>query len=145
MEDPDLEDPDPAPAQQLSPVPFAVALLVVVIAGAFAYFSLREDPGELVRPDRLTAIGDDEVRAEVHDRGACDRILRAQVDLADEVVFVELVVERSEEDCSVRAFTSGIDITLPEPIGDRELRAGVGRYQIPCSHERPTVTCTPDR
>jgi hypothetical protein len=126
-------------------VPFLVALGVVVVAAALAYVYLREDPGELIRPDRLTAIGDDRVRAVVTDRGPCDRILRAQVDLAEEAVFVELVVERSEDGCAGRASTSGIDITLPEPIGDRDLRPGIGRHQIPCSDERPTVTCTPDR
>ena len=126
-------------------MPFLVALAIVVVAGAVAYVYLREDPGELVRPDRLTAVGDDEIRAVVTDRGPCDRILRAQVDLAEDAVFVELVVDRSEGDCGVRASTSTIDITLPEPIGDRDLRPGVGRLQIPCDDERPDVSCIPDQ
>ena len=145
VEDPDLEDTGSGSRQQLSPMPFVVALAIVVLAGGLAYLFLREDPGELVRPDRVTAIGDDRVRAVMTDRSPCERVLRAQVDLGEDVVFVELVVERTADQCVAEVIDRAVEITLPEPIGDRDVRPGVGRYHLPCRGTRPSITCAEDR
>ena len=126
-------------------MPFVVALVGVVVLGALAYLYLRDDPGELVRPERLTAVGDREVRAVASDRAPCERVIRAQVDLAEEAVFLELVVERTAEECTAEAVDLEAEITLPEAIDGRDLRAGVGRYQIPCVGRAPSFTCAEDR
>jgi hypothetical protein len=132
-------------------VPFLVALAIVIVAGGLAYLFLREDPGDLVRPDRLSTSGASTVRAVASERSPCDRVVRAQVDLAEDAVFVELVVEGTTDDCMDAVVPLEAHITLPEPIGDRRLRAGVGRYQIPCARADPSGSetqsfrCTPDR
>jgi len=137
---PELPDDQPA---QVSPVPFVVALVGFVVIAAIAFVFLRADnDGVLVRPDRLTVVGDDVVRVVAVGQPDCVAVERAQVDLAEDTVFVELVL--GEGDC---AGTTDViaEITLPEAVGDRRLVAGVGRLRLPCEGEGSTATCGPAR
>ena len=143
MQDPTVDDPDGG-RPQLSALPFLVALGGFVVLATLAFVFLRtDDDGRLVRPDRLTATGDDTVRATVLDQPGCGRIERAQVDLTETQVLVELVAVDAEGPCSDVAVDLVAEITLPEPIGERRLLAGVGRVQLPCRGERTEVSCRP--
>ena len=139
MEDDDFEGPGGP-----NPVPFLVAFVGFVVVAVLAFVYLREDPGQLLRPERVTAVDDDTVRAVAADRPACERVLRAQVDMAEEAVFLEFVVE-DDGDCAGDRAPFAAEVTLPEPIDDRPLRPGVGRFQIPCRGQGTDITCTPDR
>ena len=130
-----------------NPVPFVVAFAVFVLLVVLAYVFLWEgDDGELVRPDAVSALDPQTVRAVLVDRSSCDSILRAQVDLTDDdVVLVELVVQEDGEDCAGDRGPLEAEIRLPEAIDGRDLRAGTGRVQIPCEGSGPSVTCAVDR
>jgi hypothetical protein len=129
-------------ARPLSPVPFVAALVgFVVIAGLAFAFLRSDDEGRLVRPDRLTETGPDAIRATVLDQPGCGRVERAQVDLGETEVRVELVAVDAEGPCSDVAVELVADITLPEPIDGRRLLPGVGRLQLPCTCDRTSVTC----
>jgi len=135
--------PDPPP-RQVSPVPFVVALVGFVVVAGLAFAFLRsDDEGRLVRPDRLTETGPDTVRATVLDQPGCGRVARAQVDLSETEVRIELVAVDAEGPCSDLAVDLVAEITLPEPIDGRRLLPGVGRLQLPCTGERTEVTCRP--
>lgn len=140
------DEPGPDRATQLSPVPFVVALVGFVIVAVLALVFLRADnSGELVRPDRLDAVGDATVRAVAFERPPCEEVLRAQVDMADEAVFVELVVDEVDgQDCASGLVDVEAEIDLPDAIGDRPLRAGVGRTQLPCTGAGTQVRCAPE-
>jgi len=139
---PSPERSEPAPTA----VPFALALAIVGLAGVLAFALLRgEDEGRLVRPEQLDATGESTVQAVVADLPACDRLLRAQVDLADDEVFVELVAVE-DEGCDERGTREVVaEVTLPQPVGDRALVSGVGRLRLPCTGRGPTVRCGPAR
>lgn len=129
-----------------NPLPFLVALVGFVVIAVLAFVYLRpDDEGELVRTDRLTIVADDTIRAVAPERSTCERISRAQVDLAEEAIFVELVVQRAGEDCRGGVTTLEAEITLPEPVADRDLRPGIGRFEIPCNGSGTSVTCAADR
>lgn len=140
------DEPGPDRSNQVSPVPFVIALVGFVIVAVLALVFLRPDnSGQLVRPDRLDAIDDDTVRAVALDRSPCEVVRRAQVDMADEAVFVELVVDEVEGDvCAAQVVDVEAEIDLPDAIGDRPLRAGVGRTQLPCTGDGRQVRCGPD-
>ena len=132
------------PPQQLSPVPFVVALVGVIVVATLAFVFLRaEDDGRLVRPDRLQAIDEDTISATALGQPGCGRIDRAQVDLSDTEVLVELVVVDVEGPCSDVTVDLVAEITLPEPVGDRALRSGVGRTRLPCTGDGTSATCGP--
>ena len=136
-----VQDPTPRP---LSPVPFLVALVGFVVVAVLAFVFLRsDDEGRLVRPDRLTPIDEDTIRATALEQPGCGRVDRAQVDLSETEVRVELVVVDAEGPCSDVAVDLVAEITLPEPVDERRLLPGVGRVQLPCTGELATVTCGP--
>lgn len=139
-----VPETDDAPRpDRLSPVPFVAALVGFVVVAVLAFVFLRaDDAGVLVRPERLTPVGDDVIRAVAVGQPDCARVERAQVDLGEDAVFVELVL--AEGEC---AGTTDVvaEITLPEPVGDRRLVPGVGRLRLPCSGEGSDVTCGPAR
>ena len=147
-----MPDPVPEPGRdpaggerpnQLSPVPFVVALVGFLVLAALAFAFLRgDDEGRLVRPDRLTEVDDDTIRVVAAAQPDCGTVERAQVDLGEDRVFVELVVVDAD-DCPDATVDIVADITVPEPVGDRELVAGVGRLRLPCTGERSAVTCAP--
>jgi hypothetical protein len=135
--------PDPTP-RQLSPVPFLIALVGFVVIAVLAFVFLRtDDEGRLVRPDRLTPLAEDTIRVTALDEPGCGHVDRAQVDLSETAVRVELVVIDAEGPCSDVAVDLVAEITLPEPIDDRELLPGVGRIHLPCRRELTAVTCEP--
>lgn len=143
MQDPTGDGSD-GDRPQLSPVPFAVALVGFLVLATLAFVFLRDDDeGRLVRPDRLTAVDGDTLRATALDEAGCTRIERAQVDLTETEVLVELVAVDAEGSCADGAVDLEAEITLPEPIGDRALLAGVGRLRIPCTGDGTDVTCRP--
>lgn len=143
MQDPTGHDPDGG-RPQLSPVPFLVALVGFLVLATFAFVFLRaDDEGRLVRPDRLRATDDDTLRVTALDESGCSRIERAQVDLGGSEVLVELVAVEVEGPCSDATVDLVAEITLPEPIGDRALRAGVGRLRLPCTGDGTEATCRP--
>jgi hypothetical protein len=144
---PDDDEPGTASPAQLSPVPFVVALVGFAIVAVLALTFLRtDDEGELVRPDRLSEVDDDTIRAVALTQSDCGTVRRAQVDLAEGEVFVELVVvDADSTSCTGGVVDIVAEITLPEPIDGRRLVAGVGRLQLPCTGERSAVTCGPDR
>jgi hypothetical protein len=135
------------PDRQLSPVPFVVALVGVVVIATLAFVFLRaDDEGRLVRPDRFQVLDADTVSATALAQPGCGRVERAQVDLADTEVLVELVVVDVEGPCSDVTVDLVAEITLPEPIGDRTVRAGVGRTLLPCTDgdaSSAPATCGP--
>jgi hypothetical protein len=135
------DDDRPAPTA----VPILLAMGVVLVAGVLAAVFLRaDDEGELVRPDRLTAVQADTVRAVVFDRPDCGTVTRAQVDLADrDRVFVELVAVGADGNCPDVTTDIVADVVLPEPIGDRRLVAGVGRVRLPCEGPLTALVCRP--
>lgn len=139
-------DPGDEP-RPLNPAPMVAALVVVGVLVALGYVFLRPDnSGHLVRPDDLRTVDDDTIRVVAFDRPVCEEVLRAQVDMGEEAVFVELVAdERPGSPCGEETLTIEAEIDLPRPIDDRPLRAGVGRFQIPCVDDGATVRCTPDR
>jgi hypothetical protein len=144
--DPGFDDDADEP-RELNPAPFVVALVLVAVLAVLGYLFLRpDDSGELARPDRLEPVDDDTIRVVAFDRPVCEEVLRAQVDMAEEAVFVELVVdEREGSPCGDQTGAIEAEITLPAALDGRPLRAGVGRFQIPCVDDGATVTCTPDR
>jgi hypothetical protein len=139
----DLPDDD---GPRASPVPIAIALAVVVVVGVLSWAFLRTgDEGELVRPDRLVAVDDDTVRATALALPACREISRAQVDLDANRVFLELVAVEVEG-CDLQGVVDVVaEVTLPEPLGDRRLVAGVGRLHLPCTGRGADVACGPAR
>lgn len=139
-----IDDPAAGPPRQLSAVPFGVALVGFVVIALLAFTFLRaDDEGHLVRPDRLQGVDDDTITATALGQPGCGRIERAQVDLSDTEVLVELVVVDVEGPCSDVTMDLVAEITLPEPVGDRTLRAGVGRTRLPCTGEATSATCGP--
>lgn len=143
VQDPLNADLGPAP-RPLSAAPFLVALVGFVVVAALAFVFLRaDDDGRLVRPDRLQALDDDTITVTALGEPGCGRIERAQVDLAETEVLVELVVVDVEGPCSDVTRDLVAEITLPEPVGDRALRAGVGRTRLPCTGEATAATCGP--
>jgi len=143
---PDEGDPVDGPPAT-SAVPVVVALAVVGVLAVLALVFLRsDDEGRLVRPERIAVVGDRTVRAVALDQPACERIERAQVDVEDDRVLVELVAvevdgcERGDERVDVEA-----EIELLRAIGDREVVAGIGRTRLPCTGQAGDVTCGPAR
>lgn len=129
-----------------NPVPFLIALAGFLVLAVLAFVYLREDrSSELVRPDRLSVVDDDTIRAVALERSPCERITRVQVDLAEDAIFVEFVVEERGGACTEVLAPLEAEVTLPEPVDDRDLRPGVGRLQIPCTESAASVTCTADR
>jgi len=127
-------DPAAGPPRQLSPVPFVAALVGFVVLAALAFVFLRaDDDGRLVRPDRFQTLDEDTIRATALGQPGCGRVERAQVDLSESEILVELVVVDAEGPCSDVAVDLVAEITLPEPVGDRAVRAGVGRSRLPCT------------
>ncbi len=150
MQEPDHVDPSDADAEdgppQLSRTPLLVALvLVATVIVAAAVFLRADDEGELLRPDRLTAVDDDRIRAVALEQPSCVVLRRAQVDLGQSTIYVELVVSDLEPTCPDPDADLIVDITLPEPIDDRRLIAGVGRLQLPCEARGSSVECGPGR
>jgi len=93
--------PDDQPSQdapsQLSPVPFVVALVGFAVVAVLAFVFLRaDDEGVLVRPDRLSEVDEDTIRAVAIGQPDCGMVERAQVDLGESEIFVELVVVGDE-------------------------------------------------
>ncbi len=130
--------------QPINPVPFVIAVVAFLAVVVAAYvFLWEDDTGRLVQPDSVVVIDDDTIRVVATDRSACERIARVQVDLADDAVFVELVVEGGDADCVDVVAPLEADVTLPEPIGERDVRAGPGRLEIPCGEASPSATCRP--
>lgn len=129
--------PDPGPDQppaQLSATPFLVALVLFVLVAGWAFVSLRDDAGlDLVRPAGFETLGDDSFRVvgEPPD-DACAELTRVQVDLAEDKIFVELVVHPVDECASPTIVAT---VTLPQPIDGRRLVAGAGRLQLPCERD----------
>jgi hypothetical protein len=143
VQDP-ADDSTEDPHAQSSPAPFLIALVGFVVIAVLAFVFLRaDDEGRVVRPDRLTPTGEDVVRATALDLPGCGRVERAQVDLSDTEIFVELVTVDVEGPCSDVTVDVVAEITLPEPIRDRELRAGVGRLRLPCTGELDQLSCGP--
>lgn len=139
------DDPD-EPSTSMSPVPIVVALLLVLVAGILASTFLRaDDEGVLVRPDRITPTGEDTIRAVVADQPDCGIVERAQVDLAEDRIYVELVVAGADGPCPDVITDIVADLTLPQPVGDRRLVPGVGRFPLPCTGGLAEVACEPDR
>ena len=135
------------PDRQLSPVPFVVALVGFVVIASLAFVFLRaDDDGRLVWPDRFQVLDAETIRATALEQPGCGRVERAQVDLVETEVLVELVVIDIEGPCSDVTVDVVAEITLPEPVGDRAVRAGVGRSRLPCTDDADTsapVTCGP--
>ena len=134
--------------RQLSPVPFVVALVGFVVLATLAFVFLRDDDeGRLVRPDRLSVIDEDTIRATALGVPGCARVERAQVDRSENEILVELVTVDVEGQCSDVAVDVVAEITLPQPVGDRTLRPGVGRTQLPCTGQGTghgtSLTCGP--
>jgi len=141
--DPVPDDAEGAP-RQLSAVPFAVALVGFVVIALLAFTFLRaDDEGRLVRPDRLTPVDDDTISATAFAVPGCARVERAQVDITETEVLVELVTVDVEGQCSDVAVDVVAEIVLPVPIEDRTLRAGVGRTRLPCTGQGASLTCGP--
>jgi hypothetical protein len=139
------DDDAPAGSQQ-SALPFLVAIGLVAVLGTFAVLFLRsDDEGELVRPDRIDALDATTVRAVVLDEPGCRHIDRAQVDYDDDLVLFELVAVDVADCADGERVDVVAEITLPEPLDGRDLRAGVGRTRLPCSGDGATVTCAPER
>lgn len=136
-------DGAPEDRQPPSAVPFVVALVLVAVVGGLAFVFLRaDDSGELVRPERLAAVDEDTVRATAFALPTCWRIDRAQVDLDDDRVFLELVaVPRCSDGGDERVADVVAEVDLPRPIGDRRLVAGVGRTRLPCTGGGTDVRC----
>lgn len=134
------EDRQPPPP---SAVPFVVALVLVAVLAGLAFVFLRsDDAGELVRPERLTAVDDDTVQATALDLPTCWRIERAQVDYDDDRVFVELVALSACGEGEERARADVVaEVDLPRPLEDRRLVAGVGRTRLPCTGDGTGVRC----
>lgn len=146
VREPTPDEPPPPGPDRMSPLPFVVALVSFVVIAVLAIVFLRpDDEGQLVRPDRLAAVDDDTIRAVAIDRPRCLTVDRAQVDLGETTVHVELVVV--DDACGDATDRDTVDlvaeITLPEPVGDRRVLAGVGRLELPCSGQGSTVTCAP--
>jgi hypothetical protein len=134
--------PEEPPALSGSWLPVVVALVLVLVVGGLAFAFLRpDDEGELVRPDRLTALDEDTIRVVARDHPACGTVDRAQVDLADEGIFVELVVVGADGPCPDVVGDLVAEIDLPEPIGDRRLIGGVGRTPLPCTGTGTDLRC----
>ena len=143
MQDPAADRPDDGP-RTVSPIPFVVALVGFVVVAVLAFTFLRgDDEGRLVRPDRLSAVGPDTIRATALAEPGCGRVERAQVDISESEVRVELVAVDAEGPCSDVTVDLVAEITLPQPVGDRDLLPGVGRTQLPCTGEMTAVTCGP--
>jgi len=144
--DPLLPPDDDEPRAQPSLVPFLAAAAIVGVAVVLAFVFLRsDDDGRLVRPDRLDATGDDVVRAVVLDLPACEVVERAQVDVEDDRVLVELVAVAVPDDACADGEGREVvaEITLPVPLGDRALAAGVGRTPLPCTGDAAAPRCGP--
>src|SRR5690606_4363459 len=87
--------------RQLSPVPFVAALVGFVVLAALAFVFLRaDDDGRLVRPDRFQTLDEDTISATALGQPGCGRVERAQVDLSESEILVELVVVDVEGPCS---------------------------------------------
>jgi len=141
-----VSTPPPRDPPALSPVPIVIALVVVFAIAVLASVFLRaDDEGALVRPDRLTVTGDDTIQVVAADQPDCGIVERAQVDLAQDRIFVELVVVGADGPCPDVVTDIVVDITLPQPVGDRRLVPGVGRLRLPCTGGLTAVTCAPDQ
>ncbi len=136
--DPDPDELDPGDVRNTQPPdarPFVVALIGFVIVAVAAFVFLRED-GDLraIQPDEVSVVDGETVRA-TGLFGPCEQIERAQVDSDDDTVFVEVVAGALDgcdctDDCSEESYD--LEISLPEPIGDRRVVPGVGRVELPC-------------
>ncbi len=133
-DDHDADDLDPGNVANTQPPdarPFVVALVGFVIVATLAFFFLRENDAdlELVRPDALQRVEDNAVETTI-EVDHCGALERAQVDQTDDdIVFVEIVVQRNVEPCSM---SFDVTVVLPEPIDGRRVVGGVGRRELPC-------------
>jgi hypothetical protein len=142
--EPDRPGPD-GPAA--TPLPFVAAVVVVGALVVLAYVFLRPDEeGRVVRPDRFAVVDDHTVVATAADEPACERIERAQYDLDETQIYLELVAVEVEgcDDADERVDLE-VEIDLGTGIDDRELVPGAGRTRVPCSGTGRAVTCRPPR
>ncbi len=166
-----MTDQPPQPADEptrtlTNPAPFVAAVVLFVTAAVLAFVFLgSDDDGRLVRPVRVDPVSDTEARAllelgpVVDEPGVgCEVVVRAQVDLAEEAVFVEFVVDdppaaEGTSRCPAEVVegpdgepvrVERVTVVLPEAIGDRPLRPGIGRLRLPCSGGPGDVVCAPD-
>ena len=141
MDHDDSDGPGPP-----NPAPFLVALVGFVIVAVLAFVYLREDADlTTVRPDDIEVLevaGDDMIEVTATGQPGCQTVERVQVDLGEDTVRVEMVlgpvegcVEAPDQDLVAIAL-------LPEPIGDREVVPGFGRFPLPCDSD---LRCNPDR
>ena len=145
MEEPTAASPEPE-RELMNPVPFVVALVLVVIVAALAIVFLRDDSGErVVRPDGLRRVNEATIEAIASGQSTCIEPVRAQVDVTDTQIFVELVVHDVDGPCTGDTAPLRAQIDLPEAVGDRRLLAGAGRTQLPCRAEGSGFRCGPGR
>lgn len=135
-----------------TPLPFVAAMVVVGIVVVLAFVFVRsDDEGRVVRPDRIAVVDGDTVVATAADQPVCERIERAQYDLDETQIYLELVAV--EVDGCDDAGDGGTDertdleveIDLGVDIDDRELVPGAGRTQVPCTGTGRAVRCQPER
>lgn len=108
-----------------------IAVGIFVVAATAAAVFLRQDAGlRVVRSNDLTRVAADVVEIRVPAEPACDVVERAQVDVDDETVFIELVVRDGGRCEQVRDLL--VSIELPVPLADRRLLPGAGRTELPC-------------
>lgn len=134
---PDPHELDPGDVRNTQPpnaVPFVVALVAFVIVATLAFFFLREDDDlSIVRPERVAIVDDETVQFVVPVPSSCGTVERAQVDVSDsERIFVEVIVEDADCGPEQTADETELTVTLPQPIGDRQVVPGVGRVELPC-------------
>ena len=135
-----------------TPLPFVAAMVLVAVAGVLAFVFLRsEDEGRLVRPDRLGVVDDDTVVATVADASPCERIERAQYDLDETQIYLELVAVEIDGCEDADGAGAGervhleVEIDLGVDVDDREPVPGAGRTRVPCTGTGTTITCRPAR
>lgn len=144
----DLDSGDVRSTTPPNPVPFVVALVGFVIVVVLAYVFLWEDEeGSLVAPDRIEVVADDTVRL-TYDGPFDDtyvEVIQVGYALGEEEISVELVIDERDcgdgADCGAATDSLSADLVLPEPIGDREVRAGTGRALADCEGTGGEVTC----
>ena len=116
-----------------TPLPFVVAVGLFVAIAILAFVFLREDSAErIVRPHQINRLDDRTVALVLDSTRLCAEVIRVQVDLVDDAVYLEAIVDDST--CAPDETGTGqvLDVVLPESIDDRRLLPGVGRLQLPC-------------